>query len=519
MPVPEPADADLWPAVRALTGWPDSNEDTLRSLSAGWRGGGEQFTRAGGYDLAPLADGWPDAAGQALGAQATDQLTVAAETGTRMAELAQRADSYAAEVTGVKAGINALIAANTSRYATIAQLAPAAQPAARETFVREVAGMVDTMMREAASRIAAAGPVAVPVRFAAEAGARFAGPAAPPAGASPQEVRDWWDGLGPAGQEAVLRDDPDSIRNLDGIPATVRHQANFPVLQREIEDLRRREQELLLLQEDGQIRVAPGRRAELGEIRSELSEVRDRLTGLQDLQGRIYNSTPDEPTLLLGFDPAGDGRAIVAVGNPDTAGDVATLVPGIFNDLSDIGSLADRADSLRTGPDDAAIAWLGYDTPESVGTVLDDGRAAAAKDDLHRFQEGLRATHDGEPSHNTVVAHSYGTTVAGQAARDLGLAADDLILVASTDPAVLKADQYRLDVPPGEIHEHVHATVASDDLLAYEGANRYGVPPTADVFGARVFTTPSGSADPHSAAFERGIALDEIRRVINGLDG
>jgi hypothetical protein len=58
--------------------------------------------------------------------------------------------------------------------------------------------------------------------------------------------------------------------------------------------------------------------------------------------------------------------------------------------------------------------------------------ATNAVDDLQNIQSGLGATHDGEPSHNTVLGPSYGTTTVGYAARDgNGLAARDLIFVGS----------------------------------------------------------------------------------------
>ncbi|MCA2218174.1 WXG100-like domain-containing protein [Jidongwangia harbinensis] len=505
MPIAEPSDPQLWPRVRALTGWPDSDEDALRALSSGWRGGGERFARAGGYDVAPVAEAWPDAAGQAFQTRAGEQLRTTADLGARMGEMARMADTYAAEVMGVKAGINALIQANAAGYAQIAALAPEAQAPAQAAFVQQVAAMVDTMMRDAADRIAAAGTGAAPVQAFAD-WPPF--PPGPPVGGTPDEVRAWWDGLSDEDRETYARGLPDAIRNLDGIPASVRHEANLPVLAAGIAGLEQRERE---------ITGGTGPPAADGE----LDQVRDRLTGLRAIDERLRVQAPGAETLLLGLDTTGDGRAIVAVGNPDTARNVATLVPGIYNDLGDVGPLIDRAGSLRPGADTSSIAWLGYDTPDmglpGFGSVLDDGRAEAAKADLARFQEGLRTTHNGEPSHNTVVAHSYGTTVAGQAARDFGLAADDLILVASTDPGVDNAGEYRLDgVPPDRIGEHVHATAAPDDALSAAGTWRYGNNPTDREFGARVFETAAGGIDPHSASFDPGSARDEIRRIIEG---
>jgi hypothetical protein len=50
-----------------------------------------------------------------------------------------------------------------------------------------------------------------------------------------------------------------------------------------------------------------------------------------------------------------------------------------------------------------------------------------AEADLSRFQDGLRVTHDGPPSHNTIIGHSYGTTVVGMTTHDHGVYADDIV--------------------------------------------------------------------------------------------
>jgi hypothetical protein len=80
MPIPELGDA-LWAEVSRLTKWPDSDEDAVQAMAAGWRGGGDQFTRASAFDLSPVADGWQDAAGQAFHGRTTEGLRAAASTG------------------------------------------------------------------------------------------------------------------------------------------------------------------------------------------------------------------------------------------------------------------------------------------------------------------------------------------------------------------------------------------------------------------------------------------------------
>src|SRR3712207_7943187 len=51
-------------------------------------------------------------------------------------------------------------------------------------------------------------------------------------------------------------------------------------------------------------------------------------------------------TLFRSFSSAGDGRAIVSVGNPDAAGNVVTYVPGTTSDLPGVGGDLKRADVM-----------------------------------------------------------------------------------------------------------------------------------------------------------------------------
>ncbi|GGL12906.1 hypothetical protein GCM10012284_54450 [Mangrovihabitans endophyticus] len=80
----------------------------------------------------------------------------------------------------------------------------------------------------------------------------------------------------------------------------------------------------------------------------------------------------------------------------------------------------------------SAVFWLGYDAPDSIPQAGSSTYAEDAADDLDRFQTGLRATHDGDtPSRNTVLGHSYGSTVIGHAAQNPAINADALVFVAS----------------------------------------------------------------------------------------
>ncbi|WP_332845806.1 alpha/beta hydrolase [Amycolatopsis mongoliensis] len=310
----------------------------------------------------------------------------------------------------------------------------------------------------------------------------------PPEGGTPDQAKAWWDSLSDTAKGAILRDNPDLVRNLDGIPVADRDAANRTVLAHEIARLR-------------------GDTSEQGRLE---------LQGLLDIDKRLNHAEPGQPqAFLVGLDTSGQGKAIVASGNPDTAANVATYVPGTGSELGKIGGDIDRSDKMwhaadRSGsPSTAVVTWVGYDAPDDIAAAGSESYADNGKDALGGFQDGLRATHQGDAlSHNTVLGHSYGTTVVGHAARDGGLNADELVFVASPGVGVDTADQLHLDgVNPGDIGHHVHSTVADHDMIKVtnlevgddSGASHdiaLGPDPTAPQFGGQTFTSAPGTAGP-----------------------
>lgn len=512
MPVAEPG-GDLWPLVKAQSGWPQTDEDGVRALAAGWRGQGDAFINAGRFDLGELETGWPDPAGQAYRTRAGAHLSTAARTGSEMMELGRRADAYANQVASVKTAINDLIAANNYPYSTT-------EPAFRGRFVQQVAVMVNDLMNQGVGNVGAIG------------GAPLARAEAPPAGADPQAVREWWNGVPTASQEALVRENPDAIRNLDGVPAEVRDRANRAVLDRELGVLR--EQQAELVRQDQGLRNAPGYRPEVYGER--IAAVDARIAGLESL--RATNAEDGRPRLLLGLDTAGDGQAIVAIGNPDTARNVATVVPGTFAELGGIQGEVARAERLQASSDanTAVVAWVGYDAPDSIlPEAADTSFADAGSADLARFQDGLRATHVDGQAHQTVVAHSYGTTLVGHTARDHGLNADDVVLVASPGTGTYHVSEFQLDgVPPDQVGDRVYAITAPDDPIrlshirmpvsgdtpvAVEDPHEvylgHNVDPTDSQWGGTTLGALNQSADRHGGYFDSGsLDLDTIGGII-----
>ncbi|WP_344138214.1 alpha/beta hydrolase, partial [Luedemannella flava] len=275
-----------------------------------------------------------------------------------------------------------------------------------------------------------------------------------------------------------------------------------------------------------------------------LGAIEARLSGLGAIAARLADGGR-APAYLLDLDVSGDGRAVVAVGDPDHATDVLTYVPGVNPGIAGVGNLLDRTDDLRDaaerldGPADrhavSAITWLGYDSPEWAA-VASAGTAHGAEPALDSFLDGLRATHEGAPAHQTVLGHSYGSLVIGVTARDAGLDADDVIFVGSAGVGVPDVGDLRL--PAG----HVWSSTVADDPVAHFApgfgqfardlghnltapfSRTYGdtVPdvelwhgrnPSDPGFGANVFVSDPGGG--HSGYFG-GSGLDNIARITLG---
>jgi hypothetical protein len=113
---------------------------------------------------------------------------------------------------------------------------------------------------------------------------------------------------------------------------------------------------------------------------------------------------------------------------------VVVLVPGSDIDLRTLDDDPARrpmawARSLAAtaGRSTAVVLWVGYETPQGLGYDAAAGRLARAGAPL--LVDEVAKLRAAGARHVTVVAHSYGTVVAGLAAS--ALAADDLVLLGS----------------------------------------------------------------------------------------
>jgi Alpha/beta hydrolase len=267
-------------------------------------------------------------------------------------------------------------------------------------------------------------------------------------------------------------------------------------------------------------------------LQSQLAAARRRLAGFQAVQADL--DRPDGLSRFLGFlDETGQGA--VAIGNPDYAKRNGIFVPGTGQDLarlsfSDARSVAmykaARAADKTLGPEDVSIiTWMGYDRPMQLSHAAFPDPARAGAVSLDAFESGLRASHVGPPSIDTVIGHSYGSTVVGAAASGgHRLDVDNVIAVGS--PGMLVDRVGGLSLAPGA---QVYAMRAANDIIGISGVVgewTLGPDPMAPNFGATNLAADPGpvgpvglpTVDAHSRYWDqRNIALANMGAVIAGV--
>jgi uncharacterized protein YukE len=275
-----------------------------------------------------------------------------------------------------------------------------------------------------------------------------------PAPGSPAEaVNEWWKSLSRREKQALVDAHPAALGNMNGIPAEVRDGVNRAVMN---DDLTR------------------------GDPARFSNAVRTR----KSLDG-------NRPLLLWAYDPLafrGQGKAVIAIGNPDTATDTAVVVPGTGSSVAQgwmvgdsVGHLYDQLVLANPDARPAVLAWMGYDAPDSpldprVGAPMlarEGGRLLAA--DVN----GLAATHRaGVRSHVTVIGHSYGSTTVADAFAGSGAGADDVVLIGSPGTDFARG--------AGDFHlaagGHVYVGAASSDPVSWLGQGG----PIADIVNGRL---------------------------------
>ena len=336
----------------------------------------------------------------------------------------------------------------------------------------------------------------------------------PQANWSPSQNAAWWRALPEERKRFLTEHSPDDIRHLDGLPATIRDEANRNALYGYVDAYGNKRQGALADAKQAaeeaktEYRIAYGRRSLFPGLKQlysdenaaklKLDQAEKVLNDLETLEKQINNDgrKEDDPARRYLLDFNYDTKhhrstAIVASGNPDTASYVSTLVPGIGTNVHDsLPQYMEINDRLRqltkhAGVDlknVAAISYLGYVAPKNsfhdlgIFQAADIDYAKEGAPKIARFMEGLRA-HGNANNHtflNTLATHSYGSTAGGIAATQTAPGTiDRLILTGSPGSGVQSIDQY--NVPKGHVYE---SSAYAGDMVEGLGTDRsYGKNP------------------------------------------
>ncbi len=294
-----------------------------------------------------------------------------------------------------------------------------------------------------------------------------------PAGdTDPDDVKEWWDSLSQAERDGLIAAHPPELGNLNGIPAEVRGEVNEKVMNDDLDRVRDAAEEHGVSVDQvlenpaayGLSATDAARYHNAEQTRKGLAQARD-----EDIRNR--------PVLLWAYEPLafdGQGKAALAIGDPDKAQNTAVVVPGTGSSVEqgwlESSNAVDLYDQMRKAdPDEttSVIAWMGYDAPDSPidRRIATPWLARHGGDLLAADVNGFAATHEGGPSNVTVIGHSYGSTTVANAFAGSGMQADNAVLIGSpgTDLARSAAD---FNLPGGG---NVYVGAASSDPVTWLG--------------------------------------------------
>jgi pimeloyl-ACP methyl ester carboxylesterase len=356
---------------------------------------------------------------------------------------------------------------------------------------------------------------------------------------SPEDVNKWWNSLSDEQRRQLIDEHPPELGNLNGIPVEARDAVNQAVMN---DDINRVVD--TASQHGVQVSDVVSNPAMYGLTATDITRYNNAnqtKKGLAESATAVDEWGNHPPVYLLKYQPDafnGDGAAAIAMGNPDKAANTAVLVKGLGSGVKQ-GTLA-NPDGVRLyeesaradwGKDTAVVMWIGYDAPNDVFDpgLYEPNMARTGGQALAADVNALTVTHQGAPSHLTVVGHSYGSTTVSDAAAAYGMHADDVVLVGSpgTDLAHSAADFH---LNPGG---HLYVGAASDDPVTWSPGHvtmpGIGMPlgglgddPAVDGFGSTRFKAevPGFSANPledHSHYFDKGSeSLFSIADVVSG---
>ncbi|OPC81106.1 hypothetical protein B4N89_09210 [Embleya scabrispora] len=345
----------------------------------------------------------------------------------------------------------------------------------------------------------------------------------------PTQTAAWWRGLSDEQRALYPAAYPRRLGGMDGLPAAVRDTANRIALDQRLTEL------------------APALAG--GTSPNHDRREWENLTEIKRVLVAGHARPPGKELILLKFgDKFLDGQVIMSVGDPDRAehvsisvpGTDATVINGLAGGIKRIDAMQHAADTLTPGGSSnvASVFWLDYDAPEKgvaglSGSMVGWDRSQEGAPRLNSFVNGVRA--QGRDRHITMIAHSYGTAVVGDAARaGSGPGVDDVVSLGSPGMHVKRAQDLHMD--PKHVWAERALGTSKDTLVVEGGAYSHGadhkpggrslvdtilgegndpVTPTDEEFGANVM---SGDAHAHDDYWNPGSeSLVNQAKIVMGM--
>ena len=282
-----------------------------------------------------------------------------------------------------------------------------------------------------------------------------------------------WAAMSTADQARLLKKAPQLVGNLDGIPYALRDRANRAYLASSI--------------------AAAEKSISSGVGRAQLIDKRHHLEILKQIARTLDAKKSAAPRQLITFDPTGDARAAVVVGDLATADYVSYLVPGMFFTVQ--GQMFDwtvisqdlytqqkswlkrlaAVDPSYAGKSVATVSWIGYSTP-GVLDIASLKLADQGASFLGSAVQGVQAVRSGDEPYVTLITHSYGSTTAMIELQKGGITVDALALIGSPGSSAQTAGALSVR------HDNVYVGEAAWDPVVNTAF--YGSDPGSAAFGA-----------------------------------
>lgn len=280
----------------------------------------------------------------------------------------------------------------------------------------------------------------------------------------PDLVADWWAGETAEQQAQILARASLVIGNLSGIDYATRDKANRAQLDEQLDEV-------------GKTVAANPSDTEAARRFAALTAIHGAIKGTHDPARYLVQLTADQPPL-----------ASVAVGDLDTAEQVTYSVPGMGTYSDDMQLWTVGAENIhkaqgRAGAPAAraVVAWIGYTVPAPGIDATVGEFAARGAPLLSGDIKALTSVRKGTGLETvSIIAHSYGTTMAADALADDDLGIFSFVMLGSA------GIEYRVGSAAGLNAEHVYAGEAALDLEAGLGRLER-LDPIAPSFGATVF--------------------------------